>query len=345
MAQHFETPNIAVSPSRSGRATWCWLAIGVVLLALIALPFVAEALGNRSFIALATRILIMGIAAASLNFALGYGGLVSFGHAAFYGLGGYTVAILSHHLTQETALFGLIPGTSQMLITLPVAMLVSGFVALIIGALSLRTSGVQFIMITLAFSQMLFFFFASLSAYGGEDGVIMRNTNDLFGLNMRDRATLYYLALFFACVAYLVYYRMIHSSFGLILDGLRQNDRRLAALGVSAYRHRLIAFVISGMGTGLAGALMANVLRFASPDMLSWHTSGQIMIMIILGGVGTIAGPFIGAAALIFFEDALASWTEHWPLALGIILLVVVLRASGGLMSLFKVLKGKRRAG
>ncbi|WP_108663006.1 branched-chain amino acid ABC transporter permease [Acuticoccus kandeliae] len=318
------------------------LALLLGLLALVALPLIAEYAGNTAWISMATRILIYGMAAASLNFALGYGGLISFGHAAFFGLGGYVVGILYTAYSDETLLFGFIPGTNQLLVTLPVAMLVAGLAAAAIGALSLRTGGVQFIMITLAFAQMLFFFFSGLSAYGGEDGLIIRRTNELFGLNMRDRATLYYVTLGVTAIFFLIYRRLTMSSFGTIVSGLRQNERRMAALGIMAYRYRLIAFILSGIGTGLAGAMLANVMRFTSPDMLSWNTSGHLMIMVILGGVGTVLGPFLGAGVLLLLEDTLTSLTENWPLIIGLALLVIVLQARGGLMALINLVRGPR---
>jgi branched-chain amino acid transport system permease protein len=310
------------------------LPAAVLLAFFIALPFVAEALGQRSLTTLGARIIIYAIAAASLNFVLGYGGMVSFGHAAFFGVGAYTVGIITFHHTAGEPLWGLIPGTDQMLITLPLAMALSGLAALAIGALSLRTGGVQFIMITLAFAQLMFFFFIALTAYGGEDGIIMRRTNELLGLNMRDRMTLYFVILGVSIPFFLVLWRLIHSSFGAVLTGIRQNERRMTAMGLAPYRYKLLAFVLSGMGVGLAGALEANLLRFASPDMMHWVKSGDLIIIIILGGVGTFYGPILGAAAFLLLEYYLAGWTEHWQLFLGLLLLVVVLGTRGGIAAL-----------
>ncbi|WP_109466281.1 branched-chain amino acid ABC transporter permease [Albibacillus kandeliae] len=317
------------------------LSAAILLALFIALPFIADAVGQSSLMILGARMLAYAIAAASLNLILGYGGMVSFGHAAFFGVGAYVVGILAYHAGGDP-LLGFIPGTNQMLITLPVAMIVSGLVALVIGALSLRTGGVQFIMITLAFAQMLFFFFVSLTAYGGDDGLIISRTNALFGLNMRNRMTLYFVTLVIAVLFFLVLWRIVHSSFGGILAGLRQNERRMSAMGIPAYRYKLVAFVLSGMGVGLAGALEANLLRFASPDMMHWIKSGDLIIMIILGGVGTFFGPIIGAAAFMLLEFYLAGWTEHWPLILGAILLVVVLGTKGGIGGLISRLTGGR---
>ena len=312
-----------------------------ILLALV--PPVAEASGQSSMIRLVGQVLILGMAAASLNFILGYGGMVSFGHAAFYGIGGYVVGMLYHHNDAGTAFLGIIPGTTQMLITVPAAILVSGLAALLVGALALRTGGVQFIMITLAFAQMFFFLFISLKTYGGEDGIMVRRSNQLLGLNLRDVPTLYWVVLTCAAGYYLFLRRLVNSSFGQTIAGIRQNERRMAAMGVDTYRTKLLAFVLSGAGAGFAGALMVIFLRFASPDMMHWTKSGELMVMVILGGVGTLAGPFIGAGALFTLETTLGRFTEHWALPVGIILLVVVLATKGGIIGLVQRLFGGRK--
>ena len=314
------------------------IALGVGLAILLAVPFLTEFVGGSSLLSLITRILIYSIAAASLNFVLGYGGMISLGHAAFFGIGGYVVGMLFVHHGEGTPLLGFIPGSNQLLVTLPAAVIVAGLLALIIGALSLRTGGVQFIMITLAFAQMIFFFFVSLKAYGGEDGIIVRRTNEFLGLNMRDRMTLYYVILGFWLVFMVALWRIINSSFGTVLQGMKQNERRMAALGFAPYRYKLYAFVLSGMGAGLSGALMANFMRFASPDMLHWTKSATLMTMVILGGVGSFFGPILGTAAYLVLETELAALTEYWQFWLGLILLAVVLGTKGGLNAL--ILKG-----
>ena len=319
------------------------LAIAAIGLVLAALPFVMQAIGQPSLVPLATRVLIYAIAAASLNLALGFGGMVSFGHAAFFGIGGYAVGILNQSFIGDTLLFGLIPGTNQLLVTIPAAMLVAGLLALAIGALSLRTSGVQFIMITLAFAQMLFFFFVSLKAYGGDDGLIIRRRNVLFDLDTRNDTTFYYICLVATAATFGLLWRIVGSRFGMVLAGIRQNERRMAAIGIAPYSHKLMAFVMSGMGSGLAGALMANYLRFVSPDMLHWTKSGELMIMVILGGVGTLLGPLLGATALVVLETVLTAWTEHWQLVLGPILLMIVLFTQGGLNALIGRLRRSGR--
>lgn len=303
----------------------------LVVVCLALLPYLAPLLQQPALPSLIARVMIYAIAAASLNLVLGFGGMVSFGHAAFFGIGNYVVGILYFHKAEGVPLFGFIPGTDQLLLTLPAALLVSGLLALVIGALALRTGGVQFIMITLAFAQMLFSFFVSLNGYGGEDGIIIRNANTLFGLSLRDKTTMYYVILVVTVLYFLWFSRMVGSSFGTMLAGIRQNEKRMMSLGVEPFRYKLYAFVLSGMGAGLAGALMAVFMRFASPDTLAWTKSGELMIMVILGGVGAFIGPIWGAAAFLLLQTYLAAWTEHWQLFLGILLLVVVLGTKGGI--------------
>lgn len=315
------------------------LAVAFGILAAALLPFIADWLGQPELQSLAARIMIYAIAAASLNLILGYGGMVSFGHAAFFGLGNYVVGILYVHHAEDVPLFGFIPGTDQLLITLPAAMIVSGLAAVLIGALALRTGGVQFIMITLAFAQMLFFFFVSLNGYGGEDGIIVRRANSLFGLSLRDKMAMYYVILVVMVLYFVWLWRVVHSSFGAVLSGIRQNERRMVALGIEPQSTKLKAFVLAGMGAGLAGALMAVFLRFASPDTLAWTKSGELMVMVILGGVGTFFGPIWGAAAFLILQSYLAGWTEHWQLFLGLVLLAVVMGTKGGITGLWTYLR------
>ncbi len=321
----------------SGKAL---IAIAILIAALVALPFIANAVGLPATTPLATRLLIYAIAAGSLNLVLGFGGMISFGHAAFYGVGGYTVGILFQHVRIGEPLFGFIPGTEQFLIAVPAAILVAGAFALLIGALALRTSGVQFIMITLAFAQMLFFLFVALKRYGGDDGLIIRRRNALFDLNMRDDLTFYFVVLIVTIGFYLLLWRIAGSRFGMVLGAIRQNERRVAALGIAVYRYKLAAFTIAGMGAGLAGGLVANYARFVSPDMLHWTKSGELMVMVILGGAGTLLGPLFGAFALVTLETVLSGWTERWQLFLGPILLLIILYFRGGLSGLFKFIGG-----
>jgi branched-chain amino acid transport system permease protein len=316
------------------------LIVAGLALLFLALPFLAKAVGQPALIGLATRIMIHGIAAASLNLILGFGGLVSFGHAAFFGIGGYSVGILFQHFRLGEALFGF-PGTEQFFIAVPLAMLMAGMAALIIGALALRTSGVQFIMITLAFAQMVFFLFVALKKYGGDDGLIIRRRSAIAGLDLRDDITFYLVVLTALALTLLTLWRIVNSRFGMVLRGIRQNERRMAAIGISPYRYKLAAFVIAGIGAGLAGALQANYARFVSPDMLHWTKSGELMIMVILGGTGTLFGPLLGAAALISLETVLTSYTEHWQLVLGPLLVLIILVSRGGLTGLAAALRRK----
>ncbi len=308
-----------------------FIVIGLALALLVLLPWISAALGSPQLLTIGTRVLIYAMAAASLDLILGFGGMVSFGHAAFFGLGGYVVGILAFQSAEGTPLFGLIPGATAAWITWPAAMVVSAAAAGIVGALSLRTSGVHFIMITLAFAQMLFFLFVSLKVYGGDDGMSFRRRNELPGLDLRDTTAFYYVCLGLLVAFLYLCRRLVRSRFGLVLQGIRQNERRMGALGLAAYRYKLTAFVIAGAGAGLAGALMANFLRFVSPDMLHWTKSGELMVMVILGGVGTLFGPVFGAAALVGLESLLAGWTEHWMFVLGPLLVVIILFAKRGL--------------
>jgi branched-chain amino acid transport system permease protein len=313
-----------------------------VVLALLALPLWATAAGEPFYVTLATRMAILALAAVGLNLALGLGGLVSFGHAAFFGIGGYAAGILaSHAFSMEPMLFGL-PGSKSMPVIWLVAVVGSGLAALAIGAISLRTSGVYFIMITLAFAQMIFYFAISWPAYGGEDGLSIFVRNQFPGVN-----TLNGLSYFFVCfsllVAGLALFALLRDSrFGAALQAARQNERRLATVGIAPYRIRLAAFVVSAMITGVAGALFADLNRFVSPSMLSWHMSGELIVLIILGGVGRLAGPVAGAMVYVAFEYFLGGITERWQFFLGLVLLAVVLFARGGVVGL---IAGKARHG
>lgn len=313
-----------------------------IVLALLAIPLWATAAGETFYITLATRMAILALAAVGLNIALGLGGLVSFGHAAFFGIGGYAAGILaSHAFNMEPLPFDL-SGTNAMPVIWIVAIVASGLVALAIGAISLRTAGVYFIMITLAFAQMIFYFAISWPAYGGEDGLSIFVRNQFPGVN-----TLNGLSFFFVCFSLLIaslglFSLLRGSRFGAALQAARQNEQRLATVGIAPYRIRLAAFVISAMVTGLAGALFADLNRFVSPSMLSWHMSGELIVLIILGGVGRLAGPVAGAMLYVAFEYFLGGITERWQLFLGLLLLAVVLFARGGVVGL---LAGKARHG
>lgn len=308
-----------------------------VLLLLLAVPLWALKMDEPFIITLATKAVIFAIAGVGLNFALGLGGLVSLGHAAFFGIGGYTMGILASHAQSYSPLIEwpiVIEGTNSMPIIWLFAVLFSAFFALIIGALSLRTSGVYFIMITLAFGQMLFFFMISWPTYGGEDGLVIYVRNGFPGLNTLDPIQFFGICFTLLGLVLFVVSRIAKSSFGLALGGARQNEERMQAVGMVPYRFYLIAFTISGAITGLSGALFADLNRFVSPTMFSWQTSGEIMIFIILGGMGRLFGPVVGAALFILLEHLLGGLSEFWHIYLGAILLGVVLFARGGLIQL-----------
>ncbi len=312
--------------------------LNIVLAALlIAVPVIAQIMGEPFIITLATKVAILGMAGVGLNIALGYGGLVSFGHAAFFGIGGYAAGILaSHALNYEpimTAPFE-INGTTQMIVIWIVALIASALVALLIGAITLRTSGVYFIMITLAFGQMLYFFLISLSVFGGDDGLSIYVRNGFPGLNTLDPLTFFAIAFAVLALVLLFAGRLARAPFGLALSAARQNAERVEAVGLAPFRLRLVAFVISGAVTGLAGALFADLNRFVSPVMFSWQTSGEIMVFVILGGVGRVFGPVAGAALFILLEHSLGGLSDYWHIYLGAILLGTVLFARGGLFGL-----------
>jgi branched-chain amino acid transport system permease protein len=318
------------------------LVSALLLVLLVAIPVAATMAGEPFYVTLATRIAILALAAVGLNIALGLGGLVSFGHAAFFGLGGYVAGIFATHaFNGEPLPFGFTATTSMPVIWLS-AMALCGLVALPIGAISLRTSGVYFIMITLAFAQMIYYFAVSWPSYGGEDGLSIYVRNSFPGLNTAQPLT-YFLLCLGVLAAGLVLFQLIKGSrFGTALEASRQNPTRLAAVGIAPFGIRLVAFAVSAMVTGLAGALFADLNRFVSPSMLSWHMSGELIVLIILGGKGRLFGPLAGAMVYVLFEYALGGITERWQFFLGLILLGVVLFARGGLLGL---LAGKARHG
>lgn len=306
-----------------------------ILLALLAVPLLALAMDEPFVITLATKVAILALAGVGLNIALGLGGLVSLGHAAFFGIGGYAMGILASHAQNYEPLFTwpfLFEGSNQMPLIWLVAVLASAAAALVIGALSLRTSGVYFIMITLAFGQMLYYFAISWSAYGGEDGLSIWVRNEMPGLNTLDPIQFFGVTFVILCLALWFAARLAQSAFGLALSAARQSQERVETVGLTPFKLRLMAFVISGAITGLAGALFADLNRFVSPTMLSWHTSGEIMIFVILGGVGRLYGPLVGAAVYILLEHLLGGISEYWQIFLGLLLLGMVLFARGGLI-------------
>jgi branched-chain amino acid transport system permease protein len=300
-----------------------FLATAAVLLALAAVPPLAAAFGQPFYLDLVRRIMIFAIAALSLNLILGYGGMVSFGHAAYLGIGAYAVGILAHH------------GIDNGFLQFAAAIAASAVVALVIGAVSIRTSGVYFIMITLAFTQMLFYLGISLEEYGGDDGMRLAARSQFLGiLDLGSPTPFYYFVLaVLGGFLYLVH-RLVNSRFGMVIRATKSNEARTRAIGFSPYPYKLAAFVIAGAMCGVAGALLVNQTAYLTPEFMNWTRSGEIMFMVILGGIATLIGPVLGAAALLLLEDLLAAWTTHWQIILGPILVLVVLFTRRGLAGL-----------
>jgi len=297
---------------------------GIAALLLVALPPLVIALGQPYYVDLVRRILILAIAAISLNLILGYGGLVSFGHAAYLGIGAYAVGILGFY------------GITNGWIHLLVAIGASAAVAAAIGAVSIRTSGIYFIMITLAFTQMLYYLGISLAEFGGDDGMRLKAKSQFGGLvDLKDPVVFYYLALALMLLSVFIVYRIVNSRFGMALRAAKSNEARTRAVGLSPYPYRLAAFVISGAMCGLAGALYANHTNYLTPGFMSWVQSGEFMFMVILGGMASTAGPVLGAFALLLIEEVLKGWTEHWQVILGPLLVLSVIFFKRGLAGIF----------
>ncbi|WP_310628044.1 branched-chain amino acid ABC transporter permease [Limnohabitans sp.] len=294
----------------------------VLLLTLALLPLYARWLEEPFLLTFSTRALVLALAALSLNIVLGFGGMVSFGHALYLGLGAYSVGILASH--------GVDNGALQLLITIVLCTVVG----LATGWVSLRTSGIGFIMITLAFAQMFYYLFVSLKQYGGDDGLSISLRSNLVGLNMGAPLTLYYTA--FACVLAVVVWtqHMVQAPFGMVLQACRMNERRMNALGFHTLRYKLSAYVLSCVIAGVAGFLYANLTGYASPAYLAWTVSGELIVMVVLGGMGTVLGPLVGALTLLGCEELLKGMTEHWPIILGPLIVLVVLLARRGLYGL-----------
>lgn len=310
-----------------------------VFVLLAVLPPLTQALDQRYLLSIGTRVVIWAIAATSLNMILGYGGLVSFGHAAFFGIGGYAIGILSKNGIQD--------GWVQW----PVALIAAAAWAALVGALSLRTRGVYFLMITLAFAQLVYYLSSGLEAYGGDDGLNISRSRFSGLIDLRDKASFYWLCL--ALLAGTLWFssRLAVSRFGYVLRGAKSNDVRMTALGFPVFRYRLVAFVISGIFGGLAGILLANEGAYVSPAMMSWVKSGDLIVIVVLGGIGTLFGPLWGAIAFFILEEALQpllnllhkGWGEYWQLVFGPMLVLVALYARGGIDSLLGRHPGERR--
>ncbi len=308
------------------RTDWITLA---GMAALLILPPLFLWSGNEFYLQLATRLVILAIAAVSLNLVLGYGGLVSFGHAAYIGIGAYAVGIPAYHET-----YGGFDSIASYdgLFHIALAVGVSALFALITGAISLRTKGVYFIMITMAFGQMAYYLFFSINEYGGDDGLVIDVRSEVPGLNLDNPLQLYLLSYVALVAAMLIVRTIINSRFGMVIKGAKGNNDRLIGLGYNTYIYRLVAYVISGAMAGFAGALLGNFTTFISPEMMGWTRSGDLMFMVILGGAATTFGPVLGAVIFVLLEEILSSYTIFWELPFGLMLIGVVLFARGGLM-------------
>ena len=310
------------------------VAVLLVLLILALLPFGAEQLDNNYLISVATRFLIYAIAAVSLDLILGYGALVSFGHAMFFAIGGYSVAIIAHHYSMMEPIFSW-EGSNQALILWPIALLVCAVLGAIVGLFALRTRGVQFIMVTLAFAQLLYFVLVSLQPYGGDEGLFMYEPNTLPLIDLEDKVQFYYVCLVALVLWVSFCVLIVRSKFGMVLQAIRQSERRVKNLGASPKSYQLVAFIWSAVGTGLAGILWVNYAGLVTPDMASWMKSGEFLAMVVLGGLGTLFGAIGGVIVFLGLERILATWTEHWMLVMCQVLVLVALYAKQGLFGRF----------
>jgi branched-chain amino acid transport system permease protein len=309
------------------------IATAALFAALLLLPLYVQLTGDRFMLTLFTRIVIMALAAVSLNLILGFGGMMSFGHAAYLGIGGYAVGMLAHE--------GIVSGFVQW----PVALAASALYALVIGALSLRTRGVYFIMITLAFAQMAYYIVSGIARYGGDDGLTIYKRSQFGILDLSNKVVFYYVCVALLLATVYLVWRLVNSRFGMVVQGARSNETRMRAIGFPTYRYKLVCFVIAGTLGGLAGALLANHNEFISPSTMYWTRSGDLIVMVVLGGMGSVAGPVFGAVALLVLEEVLSGITEYWPIILGPLLLLVVLFARGGIDGLLSAIKRPGRAG
>ncbi len=310
------------APSLFGRSAAGRVITLAFMAALLVLPLIAWFTGNTFYLDFATRIVCLSFAAVSLNLILGFGGMISFGHAAFIGIGAYMVGIPAYH------------GFESGWLHFPLAMAVSALFALVTGAICLRTKGVYFIMITMAFAQMAYYFFLSLEEYGGDDGLTIYSRSVLNVIDIENKVVLFLLAYAALVAGIYAVYRIVNSRFGMVMRGCQSNEARMKALGYNTYAYRLTAYVIAGAMCGLAGALLGNFQSFISPDMMSWSRSGELMFMVILGGTGTLFGPVFGAVAFLVIEEILSAFTTFWALPFGILLILSVLFIKGGLSGL-----------
>lgn len=305
----------------------------VILLAVLIIPIMLNTFGFAFYLDLATRLSILAIAAVGLNLILGYGGMVSFGHAAYLGIGAYAVGIPAHHW-----LYGgpdIIASTNGFL-QLGLAVLTSALFAFLTGLVCLKVKGVYFIMITMAFAQMLYYLLVSISEYGGDDGLVIDTRSEFPIISLDDPVQMFLASVLTLFIIMWVVRRIARSQFGMVLEGIKGNETRMISLGYNTFRYKLAAYVISGVICGLAGALLGNFTTFISPEMIDWARSGELMFMVILGGVATTMGPLLGAIMFIVVEELLSSLTVYWHLPFGLMLIGIVLFVRGGLSSLLE---------
>jgi branched-chain amino acid transport system permease protein len=314
-------PEICPAKARSAGVVRPRFVINAGLVLILALmPVYAAVTGDSFALTLFTRVVILAMAALSLNLIMGFGGMVSFGHAAYLGIGGYAVGILAKE------------GVGSGFVQWPVAITAAAFYALVVGALSLRTRGVYFIMITLAFAQMIYYVAIGLDRYGGDDGLTIYQRSTFGGLvDLNNKTLFYYLCLVLLLASIYLVWRIVNSRFGMVIQGARSNERRMRAIGFPTFRYRLVCFVIAGAMCGLAGALLANHTNFISPAMMHWTRSGDLIVMAVLGGMQAMFGPLIGAATYLLLEEGLSRVTEFPNLILGPVLLLVAIAFHGGI--------------
>jgi branched-chain amino acid transport system permease protein len=298
------------------------LTIAVTAFVVVALPVVATLTARPFWITIATQIVIYALAVAALDFIVGYGKMLSLGHAAFFSIGAYTVAYAANH------------GSNSALLNWPLATAIAAVFAALIGAVCVRTAGFYFIMITLAFAQMIYYLAIGIKALGGDDGLPMPARDVLPGVDLANPLVFYFVALGLLCIFVVLSQRAIRARFGTVLRAATQNERRTTAVGFNVHRYRWLAFTISGAVTGLAGALFGDFTRIASPDYANWLQSGDLLVMLILGGAATLLGPLFGAAAFVVLQTYLIGITDHWMVILGPVLILVVLAGKRGLAGL-----------
>lgn len=315
--------------------------IGFATAALFVLfPLFANLVSQEYYVTFLTRVLIIGLAAIGLNIALGYSGMVSFGHSLYIGVGAYTVAIVSDF------------GISNAALHLIIALCAGAAISLVVGLVSLRTAGVSFIMITLAFAQMFYYVVIGLKQYGGDDGISLPSRSTLGAINLENNNVFYYLCLLIVTLALWGVYRISKSRFGSVIRGCKLNERRMEALGFATLRYKLLAYVISAQVCVVAGFLLANLAKFSSPSYLQWSMSGELIVMVVLGGMGTVFGPLLGAISLLFLEEVLANFglplpfgissfiKSHWMLLIGLFIVITGLHVQHGLAGFIN--RGKR---